>query len=190
MESKLALDHIIRSHAACYPQYSRPPPLPPALGDCHPRRVEDTFDDAFPPLLTCAALYDRGALLGAAIERYAPDFSLDRSDVTDAAVQARLDAREIPRNRLRLDSDGFYFRVAICMVRLQPGLATALVRNYGDPQFQAEIGQLILVRAKACLGNPKRIKVEPRQFAIYITDAAYRWEVAARGAESLLPATG
>lgn len=187
--SKMALDQIIRSHKTCYPGYPAFAPNPPYFGECNPRRVEDTFDTMFPALLSCAAVYDRGALMEAAIHRYAPHFSLTDENVNDPAVQARLDAKEVPRNRYRLPADRVYFEAAICMVRLQPELATDLVRNYGDAHFQAHIGQLILVRAKRCVGNPKHIKVEPGQFAIYIADAAYRWEVAARGVDSLLPAS-
>lgn len=186
--SKTALDRIIRSHQGCYPGYPSPAPDAPYLGDCNPRRVEDSVDNRMPTLLSCAAVYDRGALMEAAIARYAPDFSLTAEEVNDPAVQARLDTREIPRNRYRLPADRHYFEAAICMVRLQPDLATDLVQNYGDAGFQAQIGQLILVRAKQCVGSPKHIKVEPGQFAIYVTDAAYRWEIAARGVDSLLPA--
>ena len=182
---KLALDKIVRAHAGCYPQLPWPIPNPPFFGDCNPRIVDHDWGRT-----TCMAGYNRGALLQAAIDRYASDFSLTRAEVNDPAVQARLDAREIPRNRHRLDADHFYFEVAICMVRLEPGLATELVRSYGDSQFQSQIGQLILLRARKCVGNADHIKVEPRQFAIYITDAAYRWEVAARGVDSLIPAAG
>jgi hypothetical protein len=185
-----ALDTIIRMNPGCYPGYPSFSSPPPAFGACNPRRVEDSLDARMPTLTTCAAPYDRGALLQAAIARYVPDFSLSSAEVSDPAVQARFDAREIPRNRYRLDADHFYFEVAVCMVRLEPGLATELVRSYGDAQFQSQIGQLILVRAKACVGNADHVRVEPRQFALYITDAAYRWEVAARGVESLLPAAG
>jgi hypothetical protein len=182
---KLALDKIVRAHAGCYPQLPWPMPNPPFFGDCNPRIIDHDWGRT-----TCMAIYDRGALLQAAIDRYAPGFSLTAAEVNDPAVQARLDAREVPRNRHRLDTDRFYFEVAICMVRLEPGLATELVRSYGDAHFQSQIGQLILLRAKKCVGNADHVKVEPRQFAIYITDAAYRWEVAARGVDSLLPAVG
>lgn len=185
--SKSALDWLIRTNPGCYRTYINPPPSSPYYGDCNPQVVEDSADMLVPTLRSCAALYDRGALLGAAIMRYVPDFKLTKKDIYNRAVVARLNAREFPRNRFRLPEDAAYFKAAICMVGRQPELATRLVQAFSHPKTQAQIGQLILVRAKVCVGDPARVHVEPGQFAAYITDAAYRWEVAVRGVDSLLP---
>lgn len=185
--NRSALDWIIRTNKGCYRTYPDPPPNPPAFGDCNPQSVEGMYDGLTPTLRTCASTYDRGALLGAAIVRYVPDFRLTKKDVLNRAVVKRLNAREFARNHYRLPEDYAYFVTAMCMVGRQPELATRLVQAFGKDDLQARIGQLILVRAKGCVGDPRRVRVEPGQFTAYITDAAYRWEVAVRGVDSLLP---
>lgn len=132
------------------------------------------------------SIYDRGALTIAALKRFAPDLTLTRKQTEDPRVQARFNLREIPRNRLRLPVDYHYFETAVCMVRLEPQLAVRLALMDG-PARLSDVQEALVDRAKACVGNARRVRVDPTQFRLYIADAVYRWAVAARDVPSLIP---
>lgn len=133
------------------------------------------------------SIYDRGAYTVQVLKRFAPDLSLTRAQTEDPAVQARFNARETARNRFRLPSDYRYFEVAVCMVRVEPRLAVRLARSTGPARF-GDVQAALIDRARICVGGAKNVEVDPTQFRLYIADAVYRWAVAARGVDSLIPA--
>ena len=45
----------------------------------------------------------------------------------------------------------------------------------------------LFIGAHQCVGYAKRMDVPPDLFRAYISDAVYRWVVAARGVDSLIP---
>jgi hypothetical protein len=155
----------------------------------NPACTQHTFQTHYtePPELGYS-IYDRGAFLIEAIRTYAPDLKLTRRETGDLAVQSRFNLREVPRNRFRLPVDYRYFETAVCAVRLQPTLSVALVRT---PHAQAKkvnrIESAIVDGSRVCFGNAKKVFFDPTQFRIYIADAVYRWAVAARGVDSLIP---
>jgi len=172
-----ALDRIIRNNAGCYadlPYASRPP----QLGECNAVGVFD--------VTICRNMYDRGALMEAAIARFAPDATLSAAEVNDPAVQQRLNLREAGRNAKRIPSDRFLFQVGICMTRLQPELATRIVQAHGDDALQNALTMKVLDGARPCIGGAKKVKMEPTQLRYYLIDAFYRWVVAARDVGTLL----
>lgn len=194
---QLALDSLVRGNLGCYLGYPLPTPPPPFFGDCNQTLAEDvSFSTSNGPpsspgvgyLTTCRAFYDRGELLITAINRFVPEAELTTQQTSDAAISARFDAMEVHRNRLRLPEDFRYFTVAVCLVRVQPVLAGRLVHAEGDLRRKDVIGRLMLLRGRTCVGNARKVHVEPNQFRIYIADAFYRWVAAARGVSSLLPA--
>lgn len=178
-DTVFALDWLIRSHSARYPGYQRPQPDVPAFGACNPQIVSNF-------LVQCRAPFDRGALLDQALRRYAPDISLTAAQTNNRAIQARYDAREVPRNRLRRADDKLFFEIATCMVRIAPRLSSALANERDDSERQERLAQAVVEKARLCIGGGK-LKVSPAMFRIYITDAVYRWAVAARNVASLLP---
>jgi hypothetical protein len=133
------------------------------------------------------SIYDRGAFTIAAMKMYAPGITLTRQEVNDPAVQARFNAREAKRNRFRLPADYRYFEVAVCMVRVEPRLAVRLALSDG-PARLGDVQEALIDRARICVGNAKSVRVDPTQFRLYIADAVYRWTVAVRGVDSLIPA--
>lgn len=133
------------------------------------------------------SIYDYGAFLETAIKRFAPGISLTRRETGDPAVQARFDAREVPLNKYRLPTDRRYFEVAVCMVRLQPELSTRLFNSKPGSDLQRRLQATIINNARVCVGNARGVYVDPTQFRIYISDALYRWVLAARGLPSLIP---
>ncbi len=130
--------------------------------------------------------YERGALFLRALELFAPDLKLTARQTADPAVQARLNARETPLARFRLPADRQYFETAICFVRLQPELAVQPTRT-DEAETIARIEAAMVNRAKPCVGGAKQVYFDPTQFRFYIADAVYRWAVAARGSDSLIP---
>ena len=133
-------------------------------------------------------LYARGAVLHQVIETYAPKLRLTRADTSDRAVQRRFNAVEIPRNRWRSPTGYRYFEIAVCFVRLEPELSVMLVRASPGSPVQERLEQAIIDRGRRCVGNAPGVTVDPVQFRVYITDAVYRWAIAAKGVSSLLPA--
>lgn len=132
------------------------------------------------------SIYDRGAFTIRAMQTFTPDLTLTREQTLDPLVQERFNLREIPRNRFRAPSDYEYFEVAVCMVRLQPALAVRLTLN-DKPAKLDGLQAALINRARICVGNSRHVQVDPTQFRIYIADAVYRWAVAAKNVESLIP---
>ena len=130
--------------------------------------------------------YERGALFVRAMQLFAPDLKLTPRDTGDPAVQARFNAREIPLARFRLPLDRRYFEAAVCFVRLQPQLAGRLVQTDAADSI-AWIEAAMVNRARVCVGNARKVFFDPSQFRFYIADAVYRWAVATRGTDSLIP---
>ncbi|WP_203311002.1 hypothetical protein [Sphingomonas beigongshangi] len=143
-----------------------------------------------PPLIESSPLgrsiFDRGALVIAALHQYMPDLTLTRAEVDDPIIQARFNMRELARNRFRTAVDRRYFEAAVCMVHAEPELAVKLAMSSGVARM-SDAQELLIDRTHACVGNARRVKVEPTQFRIYIADAVYRWAVAVRNTASLVP---
>lgn len=133
------------------------------------------------------SIYDRGAFTAEALKMFEPGLRLTRAQTTDRAVQSRFNLREMPRNRFRLPLDRRYFEVAVCMVRVEPRLSVRLAMSEG-PARLADVQAALIDRARICVGDAKQVQVDPTEFRLYIADAVYRWAVAARGVESLIPA--
>ena len=132
------------------------------------------------------SIYDRGAFTVETLKRYAPDLKLTKAQTNDPAVQSRFNLREVPRNRFRLREDYKYFEVAVCVVRVEPRLAVRLAMSDGGARL-GDLQEALIDRARVCVGNSPHVKVDPTQFRLYIADAVYRWAVAARGVDTLLP---
>lgn len=172
-----ALDRIIRNNASCYSDMPYAT-HPPQLGECNAVGVFD--------VTICRNMYDRGALMEAAIARFAPDATLSTAEVNDPAVQQRLNLREAGRNAKRIPVDRFLFQVGICMTRLQPELVTRIFQAHGDDALQNALTMKVLDGARPCIGGAKKVKMEPTQLRYYLIDAFYRWVVAARDVGTLL----
>ncbi|WP_322964334.1 hypothetical protein [Sphingomonas fuzhouensis] len=172
-----ALDRIIRANSSCYSDlpYAN---APPQLGECNPVVQAE--------IVTCRNLYDRGALLEEAMARYAPDATLTEAEVNDPVIQQRLNVREAGRNARRIPTDRLLFQIGICMTRLRPDLVTRLVQAHGDPALQERLTLMVLDKARPCVGNAKKVTMEPVQLRYYLDDAFYRWVVAARDVGTLL----
>jgi len=130
----------------------------------------------------------RGAFMAETIKSFAPDIMLTRTQLADPVVQQRFIARESIRASKRLPFDIKYFRVAICMVREQPELATQLVRTDPIARSTLAIQAHLVNRARGCAGNPKRLVIDQYEFRNYIADALYRWILAVRDVDTLVPA--
>ncbi len=172
-----ALDRIIRANASCYSDLPFAS-APPQLGECNPVAQLD--------IVTCRNLYDRGALLEEAMARYAPDATLTEAEVNNPAVQQRLNMREAGRNARRIPTDRLLFQIGICMTRLRPDLVTRMVQAHGDSALQERLTLMVLDQTRPCVGNAKKVTMEPVQLRYYLDDAFYRWVVAARDVGTLL----
>lgn len=133
------------------------------------------------------SIYDRGAFTIEALKRFAPDLKLTKADTDNPIVQSRFNLREVPRNRFRLPADSQYFQVAVCMVRVEPRLAVRLAMSGGGARL-GDVQEALIDRARICVGNAPKVKVDPTQFRLYVADAVYRWAVAARNVDTLIPA--
>lgn len=131
--------------------------------------------------------YDRGALFIAALNTFAPGLALTKAQTADRAVQARFNAREEALARFRLAADRAYFEMAVCLVRLQPELSLRLIRT-NDVAAVGRVEAAIVNGARVCTGYVRKVYFDPTQFRFYIADAVYRWAVAARNVDSLIPA--
>ncbi len=183
--------HKDRLRAAVDGEYNQPRHayVQDLLARRNPACTQHTFQTHYtePPELGYS-IYDRGAFLIEAIRTYAPDLKLTRRETGDLAVQSRFNLREVPRNRFRLPVDYRYFETAVCAVRLQPTLSVALVRTpHAQTRKVNRIESAIVDGSRICFGNAKKVFFDPTQFRIYIADAVYRWAVAARGVDSLIP---
>lgn len=133
------------------------------------------------------SIYDRGALTLVALKRFAPGLVLTRGQTHDPEVQRRFDSREVPRNRLRNGGDRLLFEVAVCMVRMEPELSIGVAFN-DDHALVPDLQGALIDGARDCVGGAKRVAVDPTHLRMYVADAVYRWAVAARGVETLVPA--
>lgn len=133
------------------------------------------------------SLYQRAAIIAEVINKYAPDLTITRKQTADPATIARFEAMEGPRNRFRQLADQKYFRVVVCMVQLQPEQALTLVQGRLKEAELSAVRARIISRGKVCAGNPRRIFVEATQFRSYVIDAVYRWALATRAVDSLIP---
>lgn len=131
---------------------------------------------------------DRGGLYLLALARYAPDLALTKAQTSDPVIQKRFDRREIPLLAKRLPVDRRFFEAAICLVRLQPELSVKLVQPTTQFASYGRIEAAIVNGAKPCTGNARRVYFDPTQFRYFIADAVYRWTIAARGIDTLIPA--
>lgn len=175
-----SLDRFIRLNATCYPSAQNPAPEEPGYSFC--RAV--TGNDRLP---ICRVYYDRGAIIAGALAAFAPDAGLAPSDVADRAVQRRLDEREAKRLALALPADRVRMQIAECLVMSQPIETTRLVRAHENPELQVQYVYRILDRGKVCLGGISPIRIEPLYFRYVMTEAFYRWVVAARNVDTLIP---
>lgn len=167
---------LIQTNATCTTDPSA------VQGIVDPRAVTTTFADGYD-----GTYYDRGALFIRALRVFAPDLRLTAEQTGNPAVQARFNARETSLARFRLPVDMRYFETAVCLVRVQPGLAVELVRA-DKPNAIARLEAAIVNRGKVCVGGARRVYFDPTQFRFYIADAVYRWAVAVKGVDSLIPA--
>lgn len=184
-KSYYALGKLLASDLGCYPGL-KPPGLHDAkeqdlmaLGSCNPRRVNDLLVD-------CRAPFDRAAILEAALHRFAPNLALSQQDTGNPAVRARFNAREVALNQYRLQPDFLYFEIAVCLVRLQPDLATRIFQTEPGSRSDRQLEAAILVQGRRCVGNKPKVKYDPSELRLYLMDAFYRWGVAARGVTTLI----
>lgn len=177
--ASLALDRAIRTNIGCYTNATLLFPEP-YLGDCQSFEVTRG-------IFRCRAPYDRGALFVAGIARYAPDSTLTRAETGNPIIQERLKRTEIYRNRKRFRADKQYMQLALCMVAVEPTLATAIVHMTEDGIARGRLVRRIVARTKPCYGNPVKFGYEPIEMRNYIVEAFYRWVLAARDVPTLLP---
>ena len=115
-----------------------------------------------------------------------PDADLTRSETGDKAVQARFDAREVPRNRYRLPADYRTFAIAVCLVRMQPEATVQLLHTRPGSDGENKIERTIVGRARVCVGDAREVSFDAIRLRFYLIDALYRWIVAARGVDTLI----
>jgi hypothetical protein len=73
----------------------------------------------------------------------------------------------------------------VCMVRVEPRLAVMLAKTEGAARAN-DLQAALIDRARICVGNARRVRVDATEFRLYIADAVYRWAVAAKGVETLI----
>lgn len=134
-----------------------------------------------------SGLIERGVLFQLALAKYAPDATLTKAETFDAATTQRMLATEEPRNRYRLPNDRDAFRISVCLVQHQPKLATRFVHAEPGSLLERGLAQTLLVDGRECLGQTKRVSIDPAYLNFYVTEAFYRWVVAARNVDSLIP---
>lgn len=169
-DTRFAQGLLVSKHITCYLN-TQPPPGPAA---------------PFETITAGESPFDRGALLEQVFDQYAPHPKLTAAQTGNPAVQQRFDAREVPRNRWRLPVDYRTFAIAVCLVRMQPAMVTALRKTKaGSPQEKA-LEEGIIGRGRACVGGAQRVTFDAVAFRLYLLDALYRWIVAARGVDTLI----
>lgn len=157
------------------------------LTDVDPVQVVGENNPQTEASLKGVSVYDRGALMEQVLSEWVRDLNLSRRQTYDRAVQQRFDALEVPRNRERTDLDFKYFATVVCMVRMEPALAVAMLRAPAGSVAQNRAQANIIDRARPCVGNARKVKIDGVQFRAYVADAVYRWTVAARGVDTLIP---
>ncbi len=131
--------------------------------------------------------YDRGALFIEAINSFVPELLLTKQLTANATVHARFNAREKPLAEMREPADRRYFEMAVCLVRLNPEIAVELVRTNDSISRIGNLEAALVNRGRVCVSGAKRVYFDATQFRFYIADAVYRWAVAAKGANTLVP---
>lgn len=131
--------------------------------------------------------YDRGAIVLDVLQRYAPNLGLTRKQTMDPVVVARFNAREATRARFRLATDRRYFEVAVCLTRAQPNYAVRLVKPRLSTDAINRLEAAMVNASRECVGYAPHVYFDATQFRFYIADAVYRWAVAAKGVDSLIP---
>jgi hypothetical protein len=182
-----ALGRLIQKNIGCYPDQEVVPPRSAAdLGDCNAATVFGMVDEAW-SAKECRAPYDRAAILRRVMAKYGGTLELTAKQTRDPAVQARFNAREVPRNRLRRDDDKLMFEISVCLVRMAPELSVDLVEA-NDTKQQYWLEDDIIDNARPCIGGAQQLGIDPADLRDYISDSVYRWIVAARNVDSLIPA--
>lgn len=134
-----------------------------------------------------SSYYDRGAMVLRIVQLFAPDLTLTKDQTSDADVQARFNLREVDLAKFRLPTDRRFFEMAVCQVRLAPELAVRLLHASSyDEIVRTEAA--IVNSTPDCTGHAKKVFFDFAQFRFYIADAVYRWAVAAKGVDTLIPA--
>ncbi|MBI0473892.1 hypothetical protein D9601_00755 [Sphingomonas sp. MA1305] len=169
--TRFAASMILMTHAGCYR------PRAGTLQKVSINQVEVPVD-----------LIDRGTMFEQTLSKYAPDATLTLAQTYDPAITQRLFDSEATHNRFRLPNDLGAFRIAMCLVQRQPKLATRFVHASTDRELQRGLTQTLLIEGRACLGNTQRVTIDPVYLRAYVAEAFYRWVVAARGVDSLIPA--
>lgn len=174
--ARFAQGSIIENHRGCYPTIRSAglvwSNVPNSIADLGQSRV------------------DRGVIVEAVLKTFAADAELTPAMTNDPVVQNRFRQREGYRNRLRLPEDRDALRFAACLVEEQPILATRLVRSAPGSALERGLTQTIIVEGRQCVGGASHVTIDPTLARVYIVDAFYRWVVAARGVETLIPAAG
>lgn len=184
LPTKRALHDYVVRHRGCYAGYPISPPPPPSspyYGDCDPKVVD--------PLTTiCQVVFERGVLFEQALEEFGGGVPLTRRETFDEDIRARFMAREEERNRYRLKLGSNYFYTVACMVQIQPEYGTALLTAEPGSDDETRLRQLLIGYGGPCMGNPKKVVVDPGQFRAYVAEAVYSWKVAVLGKPSLIAA--
>ncbi len=173
-KARFAQGWIRETHRGCYPPMG-------LAGHTRPSESSTIRDVGISPL-------DRGVIVETVLKTYEPDAALTPAITSDPAVQSRFKQREGLRNRLRLPVDRDALILATCLVRQQPVLATRLFRSEPGSLLERGLIQTIIVEGRECIGHASRVTVDPSFMRVYVMDAFYRWVVASRGVESLIPA--
>lgn len=132
-------------------------------------------------------LINRGVLFQLALAKFAPDARLTAAQTYDPEVTRRLQVTENDRNRYRLPNDRDAFKVSLCLVQQQPKLATRFVHAEPGSLLERGLAQALFIDGRSCLGQTKHVSIDPAYLNFYITEAFYRWVVAARNVDSLIP---
>ncbi|WP_232474069.1 hypothetical protein [Sphingomonas sp. MA1305] len=133
-----------------------------------------------------SSYYDRGAMTLRIVQLFSPDLTLTKDQTADADVQARFNLREIPLAKFRLPTDRRFFEMAICQVRQAPELSVRLIKANGYDEI-TRTEAAIVNATPDCTGHAKKVFFDFAQFRFYIADAVYRWAVAAKGVDTLIP---
>lgn len=174
--ARFAQSWIRERHRGCYP--------PTALAGYTTTPMSNTISDAG------LSVMDRGVIIETVLKTYASDAALTPDLTSDPKVQSRFQWREGFRNRFRLPTDRDALVYATCLVRQQPVLATRLFRSEPGSLLERGLTQALVVEGRQCIGRASRVTVDPSLMRVYIMDAFYRWVVAARGVDSLIPDAG
>jgi hypothetical protein len=172
--TRAALNQLLNASGGCYP----PDPKAWSLASVTPLQVTNLGN----------AQLDLGVIIEQVLRSHAPDAALTAQDIADPKVQDRFMGREGVRNRLRLPADRDALVFGSCLVRQQPVLATRLFRSAPGSLLERGLVQTILIEGRACTADTKLVTVDPGMIRLYVIDAFYRWVVAARGVDSLIPA--